>query len=1071
MTSTHTAVGRWRETRHLVRVAVAALMVAALSVLGLQAVPAQAATAGVTLSIEYGGQTYNGDALVEPGQTYTARLQYSVPQLTPGGSVTVQVPDGITVPAGALTVPSGNTIVESLALDSDGNVVLTFQNPLDGTVDQGVIAFDFQFDAPSTGTGYRTVTWTVGEQTVSVDLIVREPGDELRPALTNTTAKSVGTHRLNSAVTRDAAGQVQLAPSVTTLPVPYTLRVDSVEARSGVDVVDTLSDYLRYDATTFYGSIVTWDADGFNRTSAPFPLGTPVVSGDSVTFANLDLPANSRLYITYNAYVRSERVADLRAALQAAADAIDPVKGGSYTQPLANQVTAGGVSARVQTTIGGRIAAEPTPSLSSAFQKRSNLASQVMVEVTDAGELSAPVVVNYTLRANLTRFADFVGTRHELSRNVVLTDTLPQAAVWNLDSSAISANGFVLTPASATCEAAADFSDDVCVNQYRFTDAGQTLEVNFGQDVTANMSVTAEAAWHSFQGLSADHDPDGLPQVQTRYRIINDGYFDYSDDKSHYRARHTRSLLVPRPPGSVIDDPTEFAKTTDGSFVLRPGESAHVPYTFTIANGAVPNLNQARFIDEVDTTVFDISDLEAIRASIVGTYDGRSGLSGDDFTVVRSGDSLVFTLSDTFGSAVAGGVDLAAPVTKRLQYSFALPTHPVEGKQTVHLTNTARVEADDVESYTWVSEATGRASTYGDELEVEKVLYSGQGEWTRNLRVELTPDGSLAQDTFIYRVNLIPHGDYSGVRIIPLEDVIPEGLTFEGFVADGDLDAGTVSSTTTTSMGGNVSATWNAADSTVEIEQMPGTTLPAGASVGVNFKVTVDDFTENVPVVNRIGSATATITPSDGYPLMVVKADSERPEVRITDRDARFTVTGPDNQVITEDAFVVDGQLMVEDAAGADSAIVIPEDPAMPGGIPAGRYAITETVAPQGYALATAPVYATITDTGTSAPVTLFNDPVEPTTTPSQEPTPEPTGGSSVEPSPVPTVEPTVVPSVDPTPGQPHETQTPAPESDGDADQGGTQLASTGVQATGLVLASTLLLALGFGLMALRRRH
>ena len=142
--------------------AIAALLTAVLVLVGVE-VPAAASTAtgGVRLSIDYGGQTYDDTSVVVPGTNYTARVQYSVPELTPGGSVTVGVPDGVTITESTLVVPSGNTIVESLALNGAGDLVITFKDPLDKSINQGVIAFQFAFEPPQSGTGYRDVTWEV----------------------------------------------------------------------------------------------------------------------------------------------------------------------------------------------------------------------------------------------------------------------------------------------------------------------------------------------------------------------------------------------------------------------------------------------------------------------------------------------------------------------------------------------------------------------------------------------------------------------------------------------------------------------------------------------------------------------------------------------------------------------------------------------------------------------------------------------------------------------------------------------------------------------------------------------
>ncbi|WP_062132500.1 SdrD B-like domain-containing protein [Demequina aestuarii] len=961
-------VRAWRAT-------VAAALATVLAIAGIHSPAFAAATSdGVTLTIDYGSQSYDGYPVVETGTSYTARLQYSVPDLTPGASVVIEVPDGITVPAGALVVPGGNTIVDTLELNGDGDVVMTFKDPLDNSIDQGVIAFDFVFDARPGGSGIETVTWRLEGVEDSLTIIVREPGDQFRPDLNDTEGKSVGGANLNSFVTRDALGDVTLDPTVVDAEIPYTIRIESDTARTGVTITDVISDYLQHDAASVVATLVTWDADGLNRTEAPFTLPAADVTGDTMTIGAFNLPAQSVLEIRYDASVIPGRVAALEAALQTQADAVDEESGGNYAVVFGNDaVIDGSVGSNASIGIGGYIAPAPTPNLGAAFAKTVTPTGSFEIEVDGDGELVTPIDVTYRLRANLTQFAGFEGTQHELTRNVVITDTLPASIEW-ASPAFISDNGIGLVAADGTCLAAGDFSDDSCVGQYQVIDAGKTLMINVGGDTAANHLIDAQAVITSVEGLTAVNEPGNQPQVQTRYTVTNAADFDYSDTRTPYRRSASNTLLVPKAPGSVINDPSEFTKTTESPIVLRPGESADVPYTFTLAAGAVPDLASTRLIDEVDTTVFDVSDLGVIQDSITGTYDYQGTLSGSDFDVVLSGDDLVFTPSSTFGADLPGSVDLTGALTDRLQFSFDLPTHVIQGKQTLEVSNTARVEGDDEDAYEWVSEARGSATTYGDELEVSKLLYAGDDTWTRNLRVELDSEGEMVSASFIYRVELIPHGNYSGVSIIPLEDTLPAGTTFEGFVTDAQLEAGDVTGSNTQAMGGNVRATWVEADNTVEIEQMEGTTLPAGASVAVNFKVQVTDFTEDVSITNSIGNASATITPSNGYPLMVLKQDSERPTVSITDRNARFTVTGPDG-VITDEAYVVGGQLMVA-GDGGDTAIVVPEDPDAVDGIPAGQYTITETMPPAGYALADEPVVVTIDDEGGSNSVTLFNDPL-----------------------------------------------------------------------------------------------
>ncbi|MFP3394617.1 SpaA isopeptide-forming pilin-related protein, partial [Brevibacillus sp. SIMBA_076] len=71
------------------------------------------------------------------------------------------------------------------------------------------------------------------------------------------------------------------------------------------------------------------------------------------------------------------------------------------------------------------------------------------------------------------------------------------------------------------------------------------------------------------------------------------------------------------------------------------------------------------------------------------------------------------------------------------------------------------------------------------------------------------------------------------------------------------------------------------------------------------------------------------------------------PDRVITDPNARFEIRDPKGAVITDEAFVSNGQVMVLGDDGEPTGIVIPENE--DGSVPAGTYTITELTAPAGY--------------------------------------------------------------------------------------------------------------------------
>ncbi|MCX6501438.1 MAG: carboxypeptidase regulatory-like domain-containing protein [Microbacterium sp.] len=958
---------RWR----VLLAATAAIMLVAVG-LHVPAPAAAAETGGVYLSVNYGTDTYGGTPVVEPGKTYEAVLRYDASKITPGGTATITVPQGVTFPSG---VPAGNTVIDSVGYVG-ADLVVTFKAEPDTSIAQGMIGFHFTFTAAATHSELRDVTWQLNGVPTTTTIIVKNPGDVFQPGITDGQAKSHGSVNLNSAVTVDANGTVSVSPAVTGIAIPYTLTITSATART-VTITDTIDGFLSHDQTSFSATLTTWDAHGLNKTVSSFPLPAIAVSGQTATLTGVQLPAASSLTISYTAHVRSDRIGDLTAALQAKADAIDPATGGSFSIPLPNAAVIGGVTVDSSVSIGGSIAGDPAPALGRTIVKTSSLAGDTSITLGTNGDLTAPLDVTYTLAADLRPWAGFENTAHELTGNVIVRDTLPAQLQWKTGAFLTLVSGSLTLRSVPATTSDTDFASDAFVGAYRLSADGQKLEINIGRDTSATYTFTARAQISTIVGLPTTTPGTSRPQVVSIHTVTNVAYLVYPGSSTTDRSTVVDTLVVPKPPGSVINDPSEFSKTVGTLGQLPRGAVVAVPFTFTIAAGAVPDLRTSKIIDEIDLGVFNTSDLAGIASTITGSYAGVSGLSGSDFILEMVGGELVFGLSPTFGANLpaASRPATTGALTGRLVFTVTIPTEALLGRESIDVSNSARIEGSGTQVYTWTSQASASASSYGDELEIAKRVYAGNGEWTTGLRAELDADGDLVSDEFIYRVDLISHGDYFGIPILDILDTLPSGMELVGFVADAAVDAGTVTPGTTIDMGANLRATLDRSAGTVLITQQPGTTLPQGARTSVNFKVRVTTFTEDVSITNRIGNTTAVITPSTGFPLVIKKVDAVQDSIVITDRNARFTVTAPDGSVVTDRAYVVDGQLMVAGPGGTDRAIVIPVDPAHPTAIPSGRYIVTEQVAPAGYETSSAQVVATIRADGSSAPVTFFDTP------------------------------------------------------------------------------------------------
>jgi len=966
--------------------ALAAALAFAVAVLGLivptAAVAAPMTANGVSLTVKYGGETYDGTTVVKPGTSYTAEIEYDLTKVTPGQIVRIGVPEGIELVDFAL---KDNEALASVVRDGD-ELVVTFGEKF--TNNQGFYNFTFRFDEPTTGSSYENIEWRLDDQTSVDEVIVKDPKDEFASNIDNSLRKSVGNQNVGYYVSFKN-GEVTLEDGITDATAAYSLTLNSADARTGAVISDTISEYLAYDQGSFTAQLTTWDEDGLNRSVADFDLSGLSFDGQTFQISGLDLPATSVLKINYTASVPADKVDALRDALQVQADqAIEENTGNGkqFNIELKNTATIDGTGETSGSIwLGGEVQADKRPNMGAAFGKSVDVQGDQVISLEEDGEtLTKPIDVTYTLQADLTQFADFTDTSYALSHNVVINDFPEQLAIVLGDTITATVNGEARELTEAKDVSDADFFGDKYVDHYQWykrEDGTRGFRVNVGQDTTEKWILTVPGKIVSIEGARNEGVWDA--KIAKKYQVANSADFYYNGAGGGFDHRYGQNyLVIPKDAGTEIEDDNAFNKTVGALPKMTPGEAYPVTYTFTLTESAIVDFGQSQILDHVNHDVFNVTDdtLAAIKESITGSYAWEQGLSGDDFdlSIADDGD-LVFEASDSFGSKLTWAKP-EGDLNKNLSISFTLMTHVVQGKQTIDVSNSASVVGGTKSGFEWVNDATGSATSYGNELEVQKHVYAGDGEWSQNLRVEIGDDGLPVQSEFVFRVSVLPHGSYADRAILDIVDILPEGTTFLGFVSDENLDNGTLNTSQTVDLDGNLQATID--DGKVTISQRAGTTLN-GKSPWVNFKLRIDSYTDaeefvaNLGTTNKIGSAQATVTGSDGYPLQILKIDSDNPNTVITDRTARFTVTAPDGSVITDKAFVVDGQVMVEDPeTGLATAIVIPETADHE--VPAGTYTITEVEAPKGYAQPEEGITytATIRANGSSTPVTIANDPV-----------------------------------------------------------------------------------------------
>jgi DNA-directed RNA polymerase II subunit RPB1 len=861
---------------------------------------AQAATPGITASMLLNGETYQGTPVVNEGDTVTLRVQYS-DQVVPGSTVQFELGPNVTLTG----VPQANTAIQSVT-QVGNKVSITFKDPWPAGVNQGVFDLNSTVNAV-THSVKEPITWTVDGDQSQVEVIIRHSGDQFAN-VTDGSAKAVSPTNLDSYVTV-VGGKVQLKPTITSAPLTYTLTLNSPNARTAFPITDQLPAGLSYTAGSFSGQLTSWDSNGLNRTTSAFPF-TPVLAGNSFT-GSVDVPGPSILKLTYQATVTD--VAALESALQTQYDALGGASGNfqiSLTNTAGFGSTKHSASVRLRGTVAG-------VNLGAAFGKTASWSTKDVVTKAD-GSLTPPADITYTLKADLRQWTG-ANPNFTLGRNVVITDPLPTQATWNTaDPAFLTSTGITLT--QVACPATpADFAADSYVGDYCVD--GQTLRVNVGKDNTTNAQIMVKAQLNTVTGLTQSGSTPIVGAVPYQWR--NTATFDYRNGAPYSVNRDVTVVQLPDT-SNGLNNPDAFAKNgVARSATIQPGQSAVFDYTFSGGAGYGIDLRTSKIVDYVDSSVFDLGDLSGV--DIHGKYDGQT-LAASDFALSKDANGdLVIQLS-TSGKAIvtARGADKAYAVT------ITLTTVPFEGKQTKTIKNRATLFGSDGNPQYW-SETSSQATSYGNEAEVQKQLFDNtNSDWTHDLAVHMDGHGNLVRNTFVYRIDFIPHGSYNNVVIVPVIDNLPGAVAFLGFVNAADAATGANPVPGPVAIGGNLIATYDALTHQVTLEQKPGTLLDAGSPITAYFAVKVTDASG--PIQNRIGSTYATITP--------LKSVSVGDFVWVdTNRDGRqspgepgipgvvLTLTGPGGGPVTD----VNGNPVGPVTTDANGKYLFPNLPALSG--------------------------------------------------------------------------------------------------------------------------------------------
>ncbi|WP_183086156.1 SdrD B-like domain-containing protein [Mycetocola tolaasinivorans] len=900
---------------------------------------------------------HDGKPVYEPGKPYSIEFGYA--NITPSAVVRVKLPTGVTIPEGVLKAGSDNEAVESFTLDGD-DLIVTFKDIIPEELIQGNFGVGFQVDQVDKSTVVQD-KWVVGDVSTPVSFIIKKPGDSLatvkdglaKTASQNMTWPEIGIDKKQ--------GRVVMGPEFLDVNIPFTVVLDSKDIRNPFVLTDSIPNGLKF-AGVQSASVVSWDANGLNKTdAAPISVGANV-SGNTVTLTGSTSTVNTKVTITYNLQIANAAALEsIRLGFQKTYDERNAANATDLSTTFTNSVKLESSNLGTKTasvTLGTNVAGI------GAFGKRANLAPDTIITFSDEEKkiLAQPVPLTYDLTVNLAEFSNYEGGKYALDRNVVISDKLPKQMSWR-DGDTDFLTGYKLDRAEGFDGDATDFARNEFVGQYAVVKG--TLFINLGNKYTTDAKITVKAQVNSLEGIRTDHHPDDQRTVEDRYwgpeNVASFTYSTRSDVESITKAAGV-TLVTERDRAIPLDDDRTFTKRNlTPELQAKPGTPMSAKYRFEV-KANVGDARLSKIVDEIDHDVFNVTEetLAKIQASI--KVGGRGG-NGDSTIVAVLADNgnLEFVASPAFKA----GNDF---VNAAFSVEVDLPIKTLFTKEDVVLKNAASYEGAS-NNFVYTSEFTSSATSFGNELEVQKsVLNPTSKEFGKALRAEVDANGKLVNDTYIYRVSLVPHGTFKELNDA-VTDVLPKGVEFQGFVAENQVkaDKPTYSTDKFIIPGSQIEASFDSAKNTVVLAQGK---LPDKKAVTMYFMVKITDYNEGVAITNKIGRVAASIVPTNAFPVNINKISSADPEIEISDANAKFEVRNEAGDVVVDNVFVADGRLVVK-KNDATVALTVPTF---------GKYTVVETRAPKGYLPSTASYAFELDKDGVQTPaeVNFVNDPTAP---------------------------------------------------------------------------------------------
>lgn len=802
---------------------------------------------------------------------------------------------GVEIPA-SIPTPGGGQIESIVPGTGAGEVVVTFADSFGGTSNEA--QFDLKLDH-SGSSGKTDIGWNLAGEGDTLSILRLKSGDEIfepGTSIDKFVTGNVVTEGVTIDDTATAGTEVTISAGTSGIQTA-TITYDLVLAIDGpTDLPFTFSDELPlglvYDTTSFQAKVTTWDEHGLNKTEGTFSSFdvSSSLSGDGHTnahkitdyaYTGVSSTGPARLEINYTAHVSDNAtyLDGLKQALQTAYDDKNGASGSIEVEIGENTASFQSESASADAVVV-RATTKGKPGIKSGnFTKHAAGWTSGLLHVDEDGRLTPARPVQFRFGIDWT----YWGT-HGDDKNIVIDDTLPEGINWDTTSTVTTPMGVrdVSPVTPTTCQPA-----DVNPGQYCIDTDSRRLVINIGavndsgNDTSAARTITVDAVVTQVDTDTGVTDSD---TKITSYTLTNVATFTVG---TGYSTTRQRAIQVKVRGDGVAKDKNAFKKEggpRDGGKV-NPGGTAIFDYTFTVTAGQDIDARNSKIVDYLSVItghdgapIFDLganqNDSALAAVDVTGTYDGQS-LDRSHFTLSTDtvGD-LTIELSP-LGKAI---VDAQGP-DKKWVVTISLETRPFTGpdggKETVAVSNRASLFGGTEERFEDSTQEV-RATSYANDLEVAKSIYQCDGDgqrWAGTIDAPADLDGALHQDTYLYRLELIPHGTYGSTGLIDsndinIDDVLPAELTFIDFVDGDDItDCETYGTVAVPSVGGNLTSTQSG--NVVNVTVQSGKKFQSGAGpYAVYFAASVqpDRVDPSDPIVNTFGSSAATIVPELSTP-------------------------------------------------------------------------------------------------------------------------------------------------------------------------------------------------------------